>query len=282
VTPAPLPLPSGISLLDVAQILAAAATIAALAVAWVAYASDEKRGREELRRGVLNVLVAVEPEMKLVKHWAAGPDGNGYPQVTPGIAPGEDVASYQHYREQMPEWLNPMRSLIPIVCPAIQALPTSPYAAQLAPLIEDVSLLNLALETLAAAERSRAAFVNENADLVARMVRIWIKPNQRASWVEQDFMDVVFLHNYTIHVELIGSAATANDNVLHRAYIFARRALDDFKGTWEAALPPAPRWHRYADAAARVLLVVAGGLVLMLLWKALEPLPTMLWRAFAR
>lgn len=268
IDPSPIHAPT---LVDSATILAAVAALIALPVAWRSYKDDERRSRDALVDGVRNVLTGLGPEMELVRHWAESPSGEGYPPH------GDDVETYRYYRQNKFDWLNPRFELAPIVCPAIESLPLSRYAAQVGPLIQPFGLLNSALATLAKAESGRLAFVAQSSGMMIQMRRLWNEPNQKPTREELDFIESVFFHNFEIYVQVIGSAQSPQENTLFRAYRSARTALDQFMKEWEQSLTPPIWWHGIADASALMMLAAAGAIFFLWFWKAIDPLPQLAW-----
>ncbi|HSQ61093.1 MAG TPA: hypothetical protein VLT84_11820 [Acidobacteriota bacterium] len=248
------------------------AALGALSAAWRSYTRDERRARDRLEGGIQGVLDGLRHELNLAGVWARGPDGEGYPPH------GDEAATHEHYRNdpRFHEWLIPLRGVRPLTREAIGALGSSEYAAYLGPLLGPFALLNSAMVAIEKAERERAQFVTADPRLLAGLHPAWVREGVPLTQEQLDYVGVVFLYNFALHVQIIGSRQSADANCLFQANAAARREFDAFEATWRDALPRPPRWHLIADAVSVAMLVAAVAVSCSWLWKMLDPLPRLI------
>ena len=216
-----------VSLVDVSTVVAAVATLWALALAWFTYFMLVRQQSKDELEALRSVVKGLSIELELMNAWT-GAGGPGYLRtMTIKSAP--------------PDWSLPDRLIWKFDIGAISNLTRSPYLYKLDDIVEPFARLNLSVSRLFQLYDEYRAFANGNPGELA-------SPHQWYTKVIRDF-------NFQMHVGLIGGEDSPDITCLYHAYKAATTALAKFKANLKPRETP---WWFFIGNVVCIMFVVAG------------------------
>jgi len=241
------------SLTDIATsagLWASVATLWGAAGIWATYFSEAKTSNEEEYKGIQNLLAGIRAELDLAKGWAAGDENN------PGYLQSKTIEQLTHEYE---DWFHPARLIFTFDIPTIQGITTLPFARDLSEIVPAIVKLNYSIRQVFEASADLRSFVNQS-PFYAPVAKKLAQTKNTYTEQEQEFMNLLFGKNRTIHQRLIGGADSPDDTCLYKSYRLAQKALSDFEKRFKPK--SFPWWYWFLHAAA-IVFVILGFLQLI-------------------
>jgi hypothetical protein len=243
------------------------ATMWAASGAWFTYVAAAVASRQQTYEGIINVVEGLEAELELVSQWASGEEGSqGYVSKT------RAQLTTEH-----PDWFNPSRAVFTFSTPTLNNLTNSLNARSLTPIVRPFVMLNHSIRRLFENLDRYQAFAYGNTAMYQSVLRKFgparTSPIMPASIVtphpskvgltseEQDYVNLIFGMNETIHQRLIGGADSTDEICLYKAFRTSRKALHDFKAGLKRE--PLPAWFW-------LLHIVAGTMAAIGCWQVMR------------
>ncbi len=219
---------------DVSTIIAAAAALWALALAWLTYVMSVRQQNQEEFLALKSIVTALRVDLELMKGWT-GAGGAGYSKnMTPAQAP--------------PDWYLPGRLIWKFSFEAFPNLLSSPYLYRVRNIVDAFARLSFSISRLFQLYDEYRGFVNSDPAVFL------------ASTPQTAHANVVFSFNFEMHVRLIGGRDSDDPACLYKAYEAATAALGTFEDGLRATAPPLWFWMGHAVSMA---CAVSGALLLV-------------------
>lgn len=243
-----------------ASIWGAIATLLAVAFAWFAHVAAALESRKRLYRGVSNLLMGIQKEMKLIGLWAGDDEeGDGY----------LPTSRAECFVEKLTDWGHPSRTIIHFDYPAIKNLTASEQVGFLAPIIDEFVILNYSIgrlydlyEEYRQYAFSRPELFNKVATKVESLKKGEVFSAADLTPPENEYFQAIFSYNYQMHVDLIGGKDSKDSVCLFKTFNRAKYALREFVQGLEKE--PLPWLYRIGHALAGIIFL--GAVILILEW----------------
>jgi len=236
-------------LVDPSTVLAAAAGLWALAIAWWTYVGSARKHNQDVYDGLQSVLRGLRSELDLMKYWS-GSYSKGYTQKL-------------KTEDSPPDWSYPTRLKWGFPYETVKSLPQSPYAFHMRELIDPFLKLSFSISKLLQYYAEYRHYVLGQPDL-HHFFRLRKLSDAKAplSPLQKEYADIVRDFNYRLHVHSIGGEDSTDDECLYRTHKRAFEALNAF----ERALPKPslPRLFWLGHAFSVVLTLVGLYLIVQL------------------
>jgi hypothetical protein len=225
-------------LVDLSTVLAAAAGLWALGLAWFTYVMAVHAQNENEFLALKSIVKGLQVELGMMWAWTGG-ETEGYSK---DMKLGDEPA----------DWSQPGRLIYKFSFDAISNLSTSPYLYALGDIVGPFARLNLSISRLFQVYDEYRSFVNSN----------W--EHRTSATYKGAFESKVLRFNFVMHVTLIGGADSADPECLYKTYRNAVSALDSFGKTLKAR--SLPWWFAFGHVVGSACLV-SGSLLLFHLFR---------------
>ncbi len=206
--------------LDASTVLAAAAGLWALVIAWWTYVESVRKHDQDIYDGLQSVLRGLRSELDFMKYWS-GSYSKGYPQKL-------------KIEDLPPDWSYPTRLIWGFPYETVKSLPQSPYAFHMRELIDPFLKLSFSISKLLQYYAEYRQYVLGQPELYHFFkLRRLSDAKTPLSPLQQECSDIARDFNYRLHVHCIGGEDSADEECLYRAHKRAFEALNAF----ERALP---------------------------------------------
>ncbi len=204
--------------LDPPTVLAAAAGLWALVIAWWTYVESVRKHDQDIYDGLQSVLRGLRSELDFMKYWS-GSYSKGYSQKL-------------KIEDSPPDWSYPIRLIWGFPYETVKSLPQSPYAFHIRELIDPFLKLSFSISKLLQYYAEYRSYVLGQPELFHFFkLRKLSDAKTPLSPHQQECSEIVRDFNYRIHVHSIGGEDSTDEECLYRAHKRAFEALNAFERT---------------------------------------------------
>jgi hypothetical protein len=218
---------------DVSTIIAAAAALWGLALAWLTYVMSVRQKNQDEFLALKSIATGLRVDLELMRDWT-GAGGLGYSKnMTTAQAPTD--------------WSLPGRMIWKFGFEAFPKLLSSPYLYRVRDIVEPFARLSFSISRLFQLYDEYRTFVNSDPAVFS------------LGATPATYTAAIFQFNFDMHVRLIGGADSDDPACLYKCYEAANSALGIFEnGLRSTALP---RWFWIGHLAS--LAVFLSGVFLL-------------------
>jgi hypothetical protein len=222
---------------DASTIIAAAAALWALALAWFTYVMSVRQQNQDEFLALKSIVTGLRVDLELMKDWT-GAGGAGYSKtMTQAQAPSE--------------WSRPDRMIWRFGFEAFPNLLSSPYLYRVRDIVETFARLSFSISRLFQLYDEYRSFVNSAPGVFT------------SGPLPAPYAAAILQFNFVMHVKLIGGADSDDPACLYKAYQAAAHALNTFEGGIGRKTLPQWFWPGHVVSMA---CAISGGILLTTLF----------------
>ncbi len=203
-------------LVDLSTVLAAAAGLWALAIAWWTYVGSVRKHNRDIYAGLQSIILGLRSELDFMKYWT-GSYSEGYSQKL-------------KIEDSKEEWSYPTRLIWAFPYETVKSLTQSPYASHLGELITPCLKLSFSISKFLQYYDEYRKYMLGHPDLY-HFFKLRVLGDAKAplSPRQKEYADVVRDFNYRLHVHAIGGEDSTDEECLYKAYKRAVEKLNAFE-----------------------------------------------------
>jgi hypothetical protein len=200
---------------DLSTIVAAAAGLWAISIAWFTYVMSVRQKNHDEFLALKNIAEGLRVDLELMKPWT-GAGGPGY-------------SKKMTIKDSPTDWSMPGRLIWKFSFEAVANLSSSPYLYRLRDIVVPFTRLNFSISRLFQLYDEYRLFVNNHMTQQDKVIDAQIGvPGAPAGWDVDRYQGVIRNFNFQMHVGLIGGEDSDDQMCLYKAYNASMSALNLF------------------------------------------------------